>query len=138
MAECIGLSLQHLLDATCQLQTRCHSFSNAKRKDLGIAFMLPSLSLSTLLLRLLRTTTTFPSLQPSLRPIPSSKTLQTVAIIFLYCLWFRRSPLLHDNELRLLFVPTISALRYLSTNLSVPILSPPISTFTVSLECSSR
>lgn len=36
-------------------------------------------------------------------------------------------------KLPLLFVSTISALHYLSTNLSVPILSPPISTLAVSL-----
>jgi hypothetical protein len=54
MAECIVLSLEHLLDTTCQVQARCHSFSNANRKDLGIAFMLHSiLGLSTLPLHLL-------------------------------------------------------------------------------------
>src|SRR5579859_535913 len=39
MAECIVLSLAHLLDTACQVQARCHSFSNANRKDLGITFI---------------------------------------------------------------------------------------------------
>lgn len=53
MAECIVLSLEHLLGVTCQVQTRCHSFSNANCKNLRTTFVIHSvLDLATLPLRL--------------------------------------------------------------------------------------
>jgi hypothetical protein len=51
-----------------------------------------------------------------------------------YCLWFRGFPLLHDNESRPLFVPTISAPTLPAYKPECTVLSLAISTFAVSLE----
>jgi hypothetical protein len=83
MAEWIVLSLEHLLGVTCQVQTRCHSFSNANCKNLRTTFCdtfrprsrHPSVTSS------IPTTTTFPLLQPSLRLVPPSKDFSAYGLL---------------------------------------------------------
>ena len=123
---------------TCQVQTRCRSFSNANRKDLRTAFMLHSiLSLSTLPSRLpFALQLPFLHFSPTYDQSHRARTSLLMDCCHHVPVLFVASgfPLLHDNESRLLFVPAISALHYPSTKLEHTHSQPPDFNF----RCQSR
>ena len=139
MAEGIVLSPEHLLGVTCQVRTRCRSFSNDNGKDLRTAIMLSSiLSLSTLPLRLpFALQLPFLYFSPAYDQSPSSKD------IFAYGLLPSRSCLVcsFGDSLGCMIMdrdfyssPSISVLHYLSTKLECIHSQPPDFNF----RCQSR
>ena len=136
MIEGIVLSLEHLLDITCQVQTRCRSFSNANRKDLRTAFMLHSiLGLFTLPLRL-----PFALQLPFLHFSPAYDQSPNNSLSLLRLLLSSSFSVCGFGDFLCCMImncdscspPPSAPSNYLSTNLIVPILKPPISAFAVS------